>query len=65
MKESEKKDLLEFGKSLRKWRLDQNIGMRDFAIQLNISASLLSRIEAAFPPKPKLENCFVCKHNHD
>jgi len=35
-------------KSLRKWRLDNKWGLREFAIKLNVSAAEYSRVEGCF-----------------
>jgi hypothetical protein len=56
----DQKTLYEFGKMIRKWRLKRNIGFRDFAIMLKISASELSRLEG---PESSYQD-FVNK-NHD
>lgn len=35
-------------KNLRKWRLDNNWGLREFATKLNVSAAEYSRVESCF-----------------
>lgn len=66
---SEKQIRSEFAKLIKKWRLDRNIGLRDFAKLLKISPVTLSHIESGRMAeerrkdlKKSIKNgkCFIC-----
>lgn len=51
-----KSDNLKFGEFIRTTRLDLNIGLRDFAKQIGISATYVSKMETGEYAPPKEEN---------
>jgi HTH-type transcriptional regulator, competence development regulator len=51
-----KKLLTKFGNFIRKTRLDLNIGLREFATKVGISATYISKMEVGDYAPPKEEN---------
>lgn len=57
MSKNDKKDNnLKFGEFIRKTRLKQNLGLREFASQVGISATYISKMEIGDYAPPKEEN---------